>query len=343
LKPRAAALLVVLGIGTPGCVARRPEPDPARMALLKQTYDHLHARLEKAAAGEALLNSVFAEKAQIVIAIRSGLVEELAGNVAHRYLDRVTVDLTDLDAHGEGSLRKKTFLGRIKAGEWNVDVNIQDLVGNLKAGTPRIGLRPPDMIDVDVPVEIQPTEGAATLHFGWDSKGVANVVCNDFELTREIRGRVLRQTHSLSGGMRLANTGETLTATPVFLERKVPLRLDLTPQSWAVVEAALRSQDTFGRCGMLMDPDKGIVKLKALADRGIKIKLPDSIFRTVSLPANVRKSVRVNNRTVELAVKARSLRIETATLWSSASVEVQHDPSPSPTAPASSSPAPAAR
>ena len=315
-------LAVAIALG--GCVPRRNDPDPARMALLKQTYDHLHERLEKASASEPLFNSVFAEKAQIVIAIRSGLVEELAGNVAHRYLDKVTVDLTDLDAHGSGSFRKRTFLGRIKAGEWTVDVNVADLVGSLKAGTPRIGLRAPDLIDVEIPVEVQPAAGAATLHFVWDSTGVANVVCKDFELTRAIRGQILPQKYTLNGALRLANTGEALTATPVFPERKVPLRLDLTPQSWEVVSEALRSQDTFGRCGMLMDPDRGLLKLKELATRGVTVKLPDSIFRTVSLPANIRRSVKVNQRTVDLMVKARSLRIETATLWSSADVHVQH-------------------
>ena len=47
-----------------------------------------------------------------------------------------------------------------------------------------------------------------------------------------------------------------------------------------------------------MDPDKGLVHLRALAARGIKVRLPDSIFRAVSLPAHMQKSVRVSQRTV---------------------------------------------
>ena len=94
------------------------------------------------------------------------------------------------------------------------------------------------------------------------------------------------------------------------------------------MEAALRSQDTSGKCGTLMDPDKGLVRLRALAARGIKVRLPDSIFRAVTFPARLHKAVKVNQRTVALRLTAESLRIETATLWSSVSVQVQANPKP---------------
>ena len=142
-----------------GCATQAPRDDPARMALLKDTYDHLHERLEKAAASEPLVASAFADRGQVVLAIRSGLIEELAGNVARRYLDRVTVDLSEVEGHGSGELRKKTFLGRIKLGEWSVSVELGELMGQLRAGSPRVGLRGPDLIDVELPVDVQETEG----------------------------------------------------------------------------------------------------------------------------------------------------------------------------------------
>ena len=272
--------------------------------------------------------SAFADRGQVVLAIRSGLIEELAGNVARRYLDRVTVDLSDVEGHSSGELRRRTFLGRIKLGEWSVSVDLGNLTGHLRAGSPRVSLRGPDLIDVELPVDVQETEGDATVRLGWDSAGLANVVCKDFELTREIRGRVLAQRHLVSGALRLHNTGESLTATPVFPDRRIRLKLDLTAPSWGVVEAALRSQDTSGKCGTLMDPDRGLVRLRALAARGINVRLPDSIFRTVSLPARLQKSVHVGQRTVGLRLTAESLRIETATLWSSVSVQVQDGTKP---------------
>jgi len=321
-------VLAMAAVALAGCATKAPEDDPARIALLKDANDRLRERLEKAAARDPLVAAALADRGQVVLAMRSGLIEELAGNVARRYLDRVTVDLSEIEGHSSGKLRRKTFLGRIKVGEWSVSVDLGTLRGHLRAGAPRVSLRGPDLIDVELPVDVEETEGDATVHLAWDSAGLANVVCKDFELTREIRGRILAQRLLVSGALRLQNTGDSLTATPVFPDRRIRLKLDLTTRSWGVVEAALRSQDTSGKCGTLMDPDKGLVRLRALAARGIKVGLPDSVFRAVSLPARLQKAVRVSQRTVELRLKAESLRIETATLWSSVSVEVQASTNP---------------
>jgi hypothetical protein len=328
VRARSPLVLAVTAVALAGCGTKAPQDDSAPMASLKGAHDRLHERLEKAAAKEPLVASASADRGQVVLAIRSGLIEELAGNVARRYVDRVTVDLSEVEGHSSGELRKKTFLGRIKLGDWSVSVDLGSLTGQLRAGFPRVSLRRPDLIAVELPVSVQETEGDATLRFGWDSAGLANVVCKNFELAREIRGRVLAQRHLVSGALRLHNTGESLTATPVFPDRRIRLKLDLTARSWAVVEAALRSQDTSAKCGTLMDPDKALVHLRALAARGIEIHLPDSIFRTVSLPARLQKSVKVGQRTVGLRLTAESLRVETGTLWSSVSVQVQADTKP---------------
>jgi hypothetical protein len=327
-KAAPTLALAIVAMAFARCARNPPPDDPARTTALQATYDKLHARFERAARTEPLVAAALADRGQVVVAIRSGLIETLAGNVAKRYLDRVTVDLSGIEAHKSGALRPKTFLGRVKLGEWNVSIEVEALAGDLRAGTPRVGLRGPDLIEVEVPVDVQPTEGAATLHFAWDSAGLAKVVCSDFELTRDIRGRILPQRHLLSGALRLANTGPTLTATPLFPEREIHLKLDLTDESWGVVEAALRSQDTFGKCGLVMHPDRALVHLKELAANGITVKLPESIFRTVRLPARLRQSVEVGPTTVGLELKAESLRIETATLWSSASVRVKRSPTP---------------
>jgi len=323
LRATSPLALALAALALAGCAAHAPQDDPARMAQLRSSYDQLHKRLEKASASEPLVDSAFADHGQLVVAIRSGLIEELAGNVARRYLDRVKLDVSAVKGHSSGELVKQTFLGKVKLGAWSVRVDLGDMVGELRAGTPRVGLRGPDLVDVELPVDVQETEGEATLRFGWESAGLANVVCKDFELTRKIRGRVLAQRHLLSGALRLVNTGERLTATPVFPDRPVRLKLDLTARSWGIVEAALRSQDELAKCGLLLHPADGLLKLKELAASGIDIHLPRSIFRTVSLPAHLQKSVRVNQSSVGLRLTAESLRIETATLWSSVSVEVQ--------------------
>jgi len=292
------------------CSSRSDRGAPARIERLQAEHRDLHKRFEKAAATEPLVTSAFSDRGQVILAIRSGLIEELAGNVAARYLDRVVVDLGNISARSSGEMNKKTFLGEMKLGEWNVRVELGTLSGHLRAGQPRVGLRPPDLIDIDLPVDVEET------------------VCKDFQTTQVIKGRVLPQRHLLSGALQLRNIGGRLTETPLFPNRKLQVRMDLTGESWADLERALRAEDTVDKCGMFMKPSDGLDFLKELAARGIAVRLPDSIFRAVDLPARLQESVQVNQRPIGLQITAESLRIDTATLWSSVTVQVQTRPRP---------------
>ena len=123
--------------------------------------------------------------------------------VAHRYFDQVEIDLADVRASADGETRAKMFLGRIKVGEWQVEVRVERLRGRLEAGSPRLRFHT-DRIDVEVPVTVRPAPGTIGLGFAWDSSGVANVVCDDFAVDRVLEGRVLKQQHRLTGAVRLS-------------------------------------------------------------------------------------------------------------------------------------------
>jgi hypothetical protein len=328
-SPKAAAAVLFIAVTFAAC-GRAPREDPKKIAALEAIYETLHDRLEKAAAKDPAVNSALSEDGQLVMGIRSGLIEEIAGNLSRRYLDTVQVDLGEVHGKGGGEIRRKTFLGNVKVGDWKVNVQLDDLVGRIRVGWPRVSLRSPNLIDVHIPVQAQETEGGARLDFAWDSAGVANVVCRDFDLSRDIRGRVIKQEHAIEGSLRLENTGENLVATPLVPDRSVQLAIDLTPQSWEIVEAALQEQNTFGKCGTLIKPAVAIGFLKDLAKRGINVKLPRSIFRTVKFPGTLQKKVRVHESKIGIEIKAERLRIETATLWSSASVQVLGKVQPTP-------------
>jgi len=48
--------------------------------------------------------------------MRPRFVSDLVEEMAHRYLDEVELDLSALRAETEGTLRGRTFLGEVKAG-----------------------------------------------------------------------------------------------------------------------------------------------------------------------------------------------------------------------------------
>jgi len=86
---------------------------------------------------------------------------------------------------------------------------------------------------------------------------------------------------------------------------------------------ALRSQDSLGRSGIILKPEDILKRLRKLAAAGIKVRLPDSIFRTVRLPAGLEHAVHIDGRVVHLAVTTDSLRMGSQMLWSSASVHLK--------------------
>jgi hypothetical protein len=102
---------------------------------------------------------------------------------------------------------------------------------------------------------------------------------------------------------------------------KFRLRLELTSDSWQAVRAALESQDKLLRCGIGIDTDELIGKLKELVREGFDVTLPRSVYRPFVLPAGVNRSVEVAGRRIVLSVEPQRLRTVHGALWYSASVE----------------------
>ena len=147
--------------------------------------------------------------------MRPRFVSDLVEEMAHRYLDEVELDLSALRAETEGTLRGRTFLGEVKAGEWELDVAVDDLRGRLQAGHPRLRFHS-DRIEIEMPVKVRPAFGTITLDFAWDSAGLANVVCSDFQLSRKLEGTCSsRSTFSLDRSVS--------ARLPAQLERQVTL------------------------------------------------------------------------------------------------------------------------
>jgi hypothetical protein len=326
------ALLLLPATPLVGCRARNDAPAAARLQVLRETHDRLHGRLEAAVSRDAVTTRAFEDKGQVIVAVRSPLIQDVAAGIAAAYLQGVTLDLADLEAHAGGELHTKILWGNVKVGDWRIEVVVDRLRGVLRSGVPRVRAGGGDRLLVSIPVEAQPARGRIGIHFHWDSASVANVVCKDFDLAQDLEGQVQRQRDTLEGAFKIDFQGDILRATPLFPERKLRVKVDLTPASWQTVEAALDAQDTPGRCGLLMKPDKVMTALRALAERGIEIKLPDDLFRTIELPARMVRQVSIGAQPVELEAKSRELRFVPGMLWASASMHARPGNPPAPEA-----------
>jgi hypothetical protein len=284
----------------------------ARRASLR---DSLAERLE----GDPLIRLAEQDSSQIAIALSEHVLAALLQEITSRYLDRVEVDIEDLGGHGQGKFETQGF-GHLTVGEWKVVVRVHEFGGVLSAGVPAVEVTGTNRLRFAIPARIRGGDGSLTLAFEWDSKSVFNVVCRDFKTTQTLHGRVLPQRHVVRGDFVLSAGPDGIVADPDFPPERFPLAMTLDQSSWSRVRAALEEQDQLLKCGLLIDPDQVIEKLRAMGARGLKFKLPRKLLRTIRLPASIDRSVVILGSSVELSVFPHQLRITPDLFWYSAHV-----------------------
>jgi hypothetical protein len=287
-------------------------------------HERLRRRFQELARRDAVVAEVTREPTDVVVAVRTGLVEELAREVALRYLDRVALDLP-LEAHVQESrdVHVSTPVGSVHAGAWTVDVTVHRVRGTLRARTPRVRAQGANGLGIDVPVAIAEGGGTATVHFAWDARKMAGIVCRDFEVTRRLEGRIVPEDYAVSGALNLLAGPDSIRAEPAFPRRTFRVRVDLVPASWTAVRNALEEQDRLLRCGLALDPDEIMPRLEGLLRRGFEVTLPRSLFRAVDLPAGIRHSVDIEDRHVDLSASTRALRVTADAVYYAADVRAR--------------------
>lgn len=293
-----------------------------RQAALQDSLSAIMAR-------EPLLEFAQIQSSDVAVALSESLVTTLIHEMASRYLDRIELALEpDIDESKGGDLKVNTPFGRMKLGEWGVDVAVREIFGVLSAKRPLVSFSGTNRIELAIPAEIREGHGSVTLHFKWNPRAGLGIVCRDFETTQTVDGFVLPQEHVVQGDLVLSAGETSIIAEPRFPREKFPLAMTLTPQSWDRLRQVLQEQDKLMRCGMFMDPDNVIERLRRLGFRGIKIRLPRSLFRTLRLPASITKSVRILKSSVEVSVKPDELRISPGYFWYSASIDARPSRTP---------------
>jgi hypothetical protein len=290
----------------------------ARMA---QMHREQHLRLESLLGRDPVMAKAMQTEGDVVVAVRSDFAREVVRQVARSYFDRVVIDLRDIDVFKQGDIRKQTPLGRVRVGKWAMDMRVHRVRGVLRAGDPDVDFREGNRVQLAFPVHLEEGQGSATLDFAYDSKGLANLVCKDFQAEQTVQGGVIPENYPVQGAFTLHTAPRSLTATPAFTD-EFRVRLDLDPGSWASVRARLQQEDRVGRCGLALDPDKALVDLRALAGRGFDVRLPGQLFRTVALPSQGAQSVQVDRHAVAVRVSQNGLGLGPAAVWYSAWVAV---------------------
>ena len=336
---RGIAIGVAIGVGVTAiggglyAYLGRSKTESARVRELRAIHASLQRQLETHLDAEPLLREPDLDAGDLTVAIRTPYLGQIIREVGRRYLDRVHLDLSpDIRVREKGAVKKKMLLGSMSLGEWRIDLDIDRLAGVLGAETPDLVVAEQNKVRVTMPVRLMEARGSGSLKFSWDSWNVANLVCRDFQIQERLQAVAFPDAYRVRGAFAFSEDKGDVVARPEFPAEKFRVRIDLTPESWAKVEAAVRAQDTFSRCGLAIDPPTVLPQLKALANTGFEFKLPRSLFRPVTMPAHFRSRVFVQETEVDVTVEPRAMRLTSEHLWYAASFKARIMSTPPPTA-----------
>jgi hypothetical protein len=329
MKRRTAliALVSVATIGVGGLAVYRwrgpalpPPPTQAALEALRAERDALSVRVREAAikAGERSLGK--APTAGIMIGIPTSFTRSIVGQVVTGLFGETTLTLKNLKVHKEGQLKAKLLIKKRTLGEYTLDMKIHQVQGLLKPGAPTLVFGT-NTIDIGLPVRLAEGTGNAELNFKWDSKGSANLVCGDTEVSRTISGGVVPQDYSVKGSFDISADKETLVLRPRFPDLAVRIFVDPSEEAWKLVEEVVKDRPK--GCEIALGKVDVKEKLSGLLGKGFNVKIPQKIFKPIRLPAGVSQSLEIQGVKVALEVKPAGVLVANDRIWYGADLNLK--------------------
>lgn len=311
------ALILIVGLYAAVFVARAFQatpvaPDPDRIVALSSEIGSLEERYSALTAADSLLHEVRGEKGDVVLAIRTGLLQEIATWSARTYLDDVRLHLTPDVVVEEGD---EVRAGFFKAGEWTVTVTIREIEARLAAHTITVTVRDSARLGVEIAVDVMDGNGSAFIDFAWDASTVGSIVCRDFEVQERFAGLVRPFEYRLAGAFRFEGTPRGLIAVTEVDRPRMRVSPEPTRESWARVSDLLDHQNNVFRCGLALKPDELMEKLDALLREGFDFRLPASLFRPIRIPTLLDEVIDVRGEPVPIEIVPGDLRMTPEAIW----------------------------
>jgi hypothetical protein len=256
------------------------------IAALERTRDTLRERLNRVRAADPRLAQ--APDADILIGMPVDFTSALARQLTRGLLDQVRIALRDIKVQKEDVVRTKLLGSTIQPGRYALDLTLHEASALLKPGTPRVDFQG-KRLGIAVPVTVTQGQGRATVTLDWKSKGLGKVVCEDFQLTQPVAATVVPRTYDVAGAFVLSVENGALVARPDFPD--IVLRVGVEPDdaTWQAIDAAIEKRSW--KCEAVLKKVNVPRLLKDVFERGFAVRIPETVFRPVRLPAAVQQSV----------------------------------------------------
>ncbi len=315
-RPGAGTILALalLLAASPGCGRREgaatPEQMKAKIAALEQEIPALRQKLGDLVATDRRLRGM--PTTGVRVGVPTPLARTMIERVVGGFVDSVTLRLTNLKVKKSGTVKKV-----ITIGQYDLAVVIEEVVGHLKTGTPRVEFGG-DRVALSLPVRIASGTGNANVNFKWDGRNVSGAVCGDMEVNEDVAGTVKPEEYPVAGALQLTATAREILASPRFPVIKVNLKVEPSAQSWAAVQAILDSKG--GVCGYVVDKVNIRGVLEGLIGKGFNVRLPTEKIKPMAVPVGIAPTMRVGEKTIRIDVKLSDLAITDHMIWLGADV-----------------------
>jgi len=288
-----------VGVRPPDTTALTPEDrkpsqkasgDWYRGGFLHASRDPLLQRVRSLAARDSLWQGLIASDRDVVAIVPLPVLQTLCNRVARNYVQGARLDFDPkIRSHLDQEIRFKLLGGTQGAGRLVGDVRVNHLHGQLgMVEDPILKLLPPDGLQLTTPIRILQGSGRVTLDMRWDPSFFVAIVCRGFGFQQTLNGDVPPFSHVLQTRIRFDAVGSRFLGQPLVRQDRISVPCEFTAASLSKVRAALLEQDKLLKCGMVMNADTVLTRLRTLIRREVHFNLPRTLFKPFSLPVSLR-------------------------------------------------------
>jgi hypothetical protein len=260
-----------------------------RRGLIHVGRSVLLRRVHALAARDSLWQGLMASDRDVVAVVPLPVLQTLCNRVARSYVQGARLDFDpNLRTHLDQRIRFRLLGGTVGAGKIVGNVRVTHLHGRLGvSGDPKLRLLPPDGLELTTPIRVLGGSGRVNLDMRWDPSFFVAIVCRGFGFQQTLTGEVVPFSHVLQTRIRFAPEGSRVVGRPVVRRDRIRVPCEFTGPSLLRVRSALLEQDKFLRCGMVMDADTVLTKLRDLVRHDVRVALPPTLFKPFRLPVGV--------------------------------------------------------
>jgi len=267
-----------------------PKPED-RWGLLHSKPAALLERVRALASRDPLWQGLMDSDRDVVAIVPLPVLQTLCNRVARNYVQGARLDFDpNVRSHLDQPIRFRLLGGTAGAGRIVGDLRVNHLHGVLRVeGDPRVRLLPPDGLQLTTPIRVLQGSGRVDLDMRWKPSFLVSIVCRGFGFQQTLTGDVSPFSHEFQTRIRFNAEGSRFVGRPVVRRDQIYVPCEFTAASVDKVRGALLEQDKLLRCGMVMNPDTTLSRLRTLIRHRVRFNLPRTLFKPFSLPVSLRE------------------------------------------------------